>query len=56
MPTKLLSENDKKQLVKDILGNKYHGVGSNWPVFSKVLDYIGKTSDIFTVAELIPVN
>ncbi|MCI0506741.1 MAG: hypothetical protein L0Z73_11610 [Gammaproteobacteria bacterium] len=50
-----LSEIEKKQLVKDILGNDYHSAGNNWPVFSKVIDYIGNTSDVFTVAELIPI-
>lgn len=51
-----LSEQEKKQLVKDILGAKYHNVGNNWPIFSKVIDYIGNTSDAFTLAELIPVT
>ncbi len=56
MPTKPLSEDNKKQLVKDILGSEYHSIGNNWPVFSKVLDYVGKSSDVFTIAKLIPIT
>ena len=56
MAPKKLSENEKRQLVKEILGKEYNQVGNNWPVFSKVLDYIGHTSDAFTVAELIPIT
>ncbi len=56
MATKKLSENEKQQLVKDILGKEYNQIGNNWPVFSKVLDYIGNTSDAFTIAELVPVT
>lgn len=54
METKKLSESEKKQLVKDLLGEEYNQIGNNWPVFSKVLDYISNTSDAFTIAELIP--
>jgi len=56
MATKKLSESEKKQLVKEILGQDYSKVGNNWPVFSKVIDYVGTTSDAFTIAELIPVT
>ena len=54
MASSKLSENEKKQLVKEILGNDYNKIGNNWPIFSKVLDYSGKATDTLTIAELIP--
>ena len=52
--SKKLSEVEKKQLVKEILGSDYNKIGNNWPIFSRVLDYTDKTADTFTMAQLIP--
>jgi len=51
---KNLSENDKDQLMKDILGNDYYTAGSNLPILRKLIDRVGYVDNMFSLAELLP--
>lgn len=53
--TKNLSEKEKEELLKEVLGEKYSSAGKNLPVLKKAIDIIGNVSDVLTVAELIPI-
>lgn len=54
MSASQLNEYEKKELVKNILGNDFHMVGNRFPVFSRMLDGLAYLSDSLTAAELIP--
>ena len=51
---KKLSESEKEELLKEILGNQYHTAGNNLPLLRKMIDRIGYVDNMFTVAELLP--
>lgn len=50
-----LSQQQRDDLLKQILGQDYATSGENLPILSKVIGYISNTSDMASVAELIPV-
>ena len=54
MYNKKLSDQEKKKLIKDILGNNHSAVGKNFPIFSKLIDGLGAFNDAMSAAELIP--
>lgn len=49
-----LNEYEKKELVKNILGDDFHVVGNRFPVFSRMLDGLAYLNDSLTAAELVP--
>lgn len=49
-----LTDKEKEELLKSVLGKDYHTAGNNLPVLKKVIDLVSNTSDIATFAELIP--
>ena len=49
-----LTDKDKKELLKEILGKSYNNSGQNFRIFSNVIDYVGYTDTTLTLAELIP--
>lgn len=50
-----LSDKEKDELLKQVLGPKYHTAGNNLPVLKKVIDLISNTDDIATISEFIPI-
>jgi hypothetical protein len=54
MTNKRLSDSEKKQLLKDILGTNHSAVGNHFPAFSKMIDGLGHFNDAATLLELIP--
>lgn len=54
MNRKRLTEQEKRNLLKDALGARYSSVGNNYPTYSKVIDKLGTFNDIATIAELLP--
>lgn len=49
-----LSDAEKKQLLKDVFGEKHSSVGQNFPFYSKLIDRLDKFNDIVAIAELLP--
>jgi hypothetical protein len=54
MQSQTLSDYEKKEIIKDILGENHNATGKNFPVFSALIDYISMTNDALSFAELIP--
>lgn len=54
MAYRKLSDAEKKQLLKDVLGENHSSVGQNFPVYSKLIDKLDKFNDIVAIAELLP--
>jgi|SRR5690606_38198396 len=54
MAYKKLSDAEKKQLLKDVFGEKHSSVGQNFPFYSKLIDRLDKFNDIVAIAELLP--
>ncbi len=52
--SKQLSDSEKEKLLKEILGREYQSSGNNLPILKKAIDLISNTSDVASVAELIP--
>ena len=50
-----MSDKEKDDLLKQVLGQEYYKAGNNLPILKKVIGYISDTSDIATLAEIIPV-
>jgi len=49
-----LTDAEKKKLIKEILGNNYDITDKNFPILSKVIDYIGYADTAFSFAEILP--
>lgn len=49
-----LTDKEKKDLLKELLGADYDTAGRNLPALSKVIGYVGDANDFFSLAELIP--
>ena len=52
--TKPLSDKEKEDLLKEILGAEYSSVGNNLPILKDAIDIIGHFDTAFGLAELIP--
>lgn len=52
--SKKLSEKEKDDLLKEILGTEYSSAGNNLPVLKSAIDIIGHFDTAFGLAELIP--
>ncbi len=51
---KNLTDEEKKKIIQEALGKDYDIAGRNYPVLSKVIDYIGYADNTFTIIELLP--
>jgi hypothetical protein len=51
---KVLSDKEKEELLKQVLGQEYSKAGKNLPVLKNAIDVIGKIDDTLSFAELIP--
>lgn len=51
---KPLSDKEKEDLLKEILGAEYGSVGNNLPILKGAIDIVGHFDTAFTLAELIP--
>lgn len=49
-----LSDKEKDDLLKEILGNNYSAAGKNLPILKKSIDLISDIDTAFTLGELIP--
>ncbi len=49
-----LSDSEKKQILKDILGASHSSTGQHFQLYSKVMDYHGNVHDVLSFAELLP--
>lgn len=52
--TKRLSDKEKEELLKDVLGKDYATAGNNLPLLKSLIDKIGAVDNFFTIAELLP--
>lgn len=50
----ILSKNEKLNLLKEALGESHLSTGRNFPVFSDLIDVLGKFNDTVTILELLP--
>jgi Mg2+/Co2+ transporter CorB len=50
----LLTDKEKDDLLKEILGRDYDTAGQNLPVLAKVIGFVGNSNDLFVLAELVP--
>jgi hypothetical protein len=49
-----LSDKEKEDLLKEILGAEYSSVGNNLPILKSAIDVIGHFDTAFSLAELVP--
>ncbi len=49
-----MNEMEKKQVMKDVLGAKYHSVGQHFSLYSRMADGLGHVNNALSFAELIP--
>lgn len=52
---KKLSEKEKEDLLKEVLGQNYATSGNNLPVLKSLIDRINRVDYVFTLVELIPI-
>lgn len=50
-----LTDKEKDDLLKEILGQNYSNAGNNLPILKKVITIVSDTSDLATIAEIIPI-
>lgn len=55
MNQKKMTDAEKKEILKNILGTKYHSAGKNFPIFSEMMDGLGTFNDVLSFVELVPV-
>lgn len=46
---------EKKELLREILGNNTEITQKDFAAYSKIINYIGKVDDVFTFAEFLPI-
>lgn len=49
-----LTDKEKDEILKEVLGPKYHTSGNNLPILKKVIGHISDVNDAATFAEIIP--
>ena len=49
-----LSDQEKKEIIKSILGANHNAVGKHFPIFSEMMNGLGTFNDALTFAELLP--
>lgn len=49
-----LSDQEKKEIIRSILGANHNAVGKHFPIFSEMMNGLGTFNDALTFAELIP--
>ncbi len=52
--TKILTDKEKDDLLKQVLGEDYTAAGRNLPLLKGLIDKIGKVDSLFTLTELLP--
>jgi len=50
-----MSDNQKKEVIKSILGANHSAAGKNFPIFSEMMDGVGHVNNTIAFAELLPV-
>jgi hypothetical protein len=50
-----LTDAEKKEIIKNILGVNHHAIGKNYPIFSEMMNGLGTFNDALSFAELLPV-
>ena len=53
--TKKLTDKEKDDLLKDVLGKDYATAGNNLPILKGLIDKIGSVDNLFTISELLPI-
>lgn len=51
--TKRLTDREKEELIKEVLGHDYTRVGKNLPILKGIIDSIGHADNAFTISQLI---
>lgn len=51
---KKLSDREKKEIIKEILGVNHSAAGRHFPVFSEMMNGLGSFNDALSFAELVP--
>lgn len=52
---KNLTDKEKDDLLKEVLGQDYATAGNNLPLLKGIIDKIGNIDNLFTITELIPI-
>ena len=52
---KKLTDKEKDDLLKEVLGQDYATAGNNLPLLKGVIDKVGKIDNLFTITELLPI-
>lgn len=52
---KKLTDKEKDDLLKEVLGQDYATAGNNLPLLKGMIDKIGKIDNLFTITELLPI-
>lgn len=52
---KKLTDKEKDDLLKEVLGKDYASAGNNLPVLKNLIDKIGNIDTLFTLTELLPI-
>ena len=52
---KKLTDKEKDDLLKEVLGQDYATAGNNLPLLKGVIDKIGNIDNLFTITELLPI-
>ena len=53
--TKKLTDKEKDDLLKEVLGKDYATAGNNLPLLKGLIDKIGSVDNLFTISELLPI-
>lgn len=53
--TKKLTDKEKEDLLKKVLGNDYATAGNNLPILKGFIDKVGNVDNFFTLAEFLPI-
>ncbi len=51
----VLSDQEKKKIIRDILGANHNVAGKNLPILCEMMNGLGSLNDVLSFAELIPV-
>jgi len=53
--TKKLTDKEKDDLLKEVLGKDYAAAGNNLPILKGFIDKVGNIDNLFTISELLPI-
>lgn len=49
-----MSDLEKKEIIKDILGENHNAVGKHFPIYSEMMNGLGTFNDVLSFSQLVP--